>query len=84
VKVFHLGEVPYVWLLDDAASMPRALRMGECLGKLYGPLEDPPRECRRGMPSRAWLVKCVVGLLLIVLAYYFITRVVLVSVILHH
>jgi hypothetical protein len=35
-------------------------------------------------PSRAWLVKCVVGLLLIVLAYYFITRVVLVSVILHH
>jgi hypothetical protein len=36
------------------------------------------------MLSRAWLVKCVVGLLLIVLAYYFITRVVLVSVILHH
>jgi hypothetical protein len=36
------------------------------------------------MPSRAWLVKCAVGLLLIVLAYYFITRVVLVSVILHH
>ena len=36
------------------------------------------------MPTRAWLVKCVVGLLLMVLAYYFITRVVLVSVILHH
>ncbi len=36
------------------------------------------------MPSRAWLVKCVVGLLLIVPAYYFITRVVLASVILHH
>jgi len=35
-------------------------------------------------PSRAFLVKCVVGLLLIVLAYYFITRIVLVSVILHH
>ena len=29
------------------------------------------------MPSRAWLVKCVVGVLLIMLAYYFITRVVL-------
>ena len=35
-------------------------------------------------PSRAFLVKCVVSLLLIVLAYYFITRVVLVSVIPHH
>ncbi len=36
------------------------------------------------MPSRVLLVKCVVGLILIVLAYYFITRVVLVSIILHH
>ena len=36
------------------------------------------------MPSRVWLVKCVVGLLLIGLAYYFITRVEWVSVILHH
>ena len=36
------------------------------------------------MPSRALLVKVVVGLLLIALAYYFLTRVVLVSVILHH
>lgn len=36
------------------------------------------------MPSRAWLVKCVVGLLLIALIYFFVTRVVLVSVILHH
>lgn len=36
------------------------------------------------MPSRAMLVKVVVGLVLIVLAYYFITQVVLVSVILHH
>ncbi len=36
------------------------------------------------MPSRAWLVKYVVGLLLIALIYFFVTRVVLVSVILHH
>ena len=36
------------------------------------------------MPSRALLVKSVVILILSVLAYYFITRVVLVSVILHH
>jgi hypothetical protein len=36
------------------------------------------------MPSRASLVKVVMGLILIVLAYYFITRFVLVSVILHH
>jgi hypothetical protein len=32
----------------------------------------------------AWLVKCVVMLILSVLAYYLITRVVLVAVILHH
>jgi len=36
------------------------------------------------MPSRALLVKCVVILFFSVFAYYFITRVVLVSVILHH
>jgi hypothetical protein len=36
------------------------------------------------MPSRALLVKCVVILIFCVFAYYFITRVVLVSVILHH
>ena len=36
------------------------------------------------MPSRVWLVKCVVGLILIVRTYFFVTRVVLVSVILHH
>ena len=36
------------------------------------------------MPSRILLVKCVVGLILIVLTYFFVTRVVLVSVILHH
>ena len=35
------------------------------------------------MSSRVW-VKCVVGLILIVLTYFFVTRVVLVSVILHH
>ena len=36
------------------------------------------------MPSRAFIVKCVVGFLLIILAYYFVDRVLLVSVILHH
>jgi hypothetical protein len=36
------------------------------------------------MPSRALLVKCVVILIFGLFAYYFITRVVLVSVILHH
>ena len=36
------------------------------------------------MPSRGLLVKVVIGLILIVLAYYFITRFVLVSIILHH
>ena len=36
------------------------------------------------MPSRGLLVKVVMGLILIVLAYYFITRFVLVSIILHH
>ena len=36
------------------------------------------------MPSRALLVKVMVGLILLALGYYFITRVVLVSVILHH
>jgi hypothetical protein len=36
------------------------------------------------MPPRALLVKVVMGFILIVLAYYFITRFVLVSVILHH
>jgi len=36
------------------------------------------------MPSRVLLVKCGVVLILVVLAYYFVTRVVLVSVILHH
>jgi hypothetical protein len=36
------------------------------------------------MPSPTVLVKCVVILIFSVFAYYFITRVVLVSVILHH
>lgn len=36
------------------------------------------------MPSCVLLVKCVVGLILIALIYFFVTRVVLVSVILHH
>jgi hypothetical protein len=36
------------------------------------------------MPSRAFIVKFVVGFLLIILAYYFVDRVLLVSVILHH
>jgi len=36
------------------------------------------------MPSRALLVKCLVILIFGLFAYYFITRVVLVSVILHH
>ena len=36
------------------------------------------------MPPRALLVKVVLGFILIVLGYYFITRFVLVSVILHH
>ena len=36
------------------------------------------------MPSRGLLVKVVMGLILIVLAYYFITRFVLDSIILHH
>ena len=36
------------------------------------------------MPSRALIVKFVVGLLLIILACYFVDRVLLVSVILHH
>jgi hypothetical protein len=35
-------------------------------------------------PSRGWLVKCVVGLILIALIYFFVTRIVLESVILHH
>jgi hypothetical protein len=36
------------------------------------------------MPSRALLVKCMSILIFSVFVYYFITRVVLVSVILHH
>jgi len=36
------------------------------------------------MPSRALLVKCLVIVIFCLFAYYFITRVVLVSVILHH
>lgn len=36
------------------------------------------------MPYRGLLVKCVVGLILIALTYFFVTRIVLVSVILHH
>jgi hypothetical protein len=36
------------------------------------------------MPSRTLLVKCVVTLIFSVFAYYFITRLVLVSVVLHH
>jgi hypothetical protein len=36
------------------------------------------------MSSRALLVKCVIILIFSVFVYYFITRVVLVSVILHH
>jgi hypothetical protein len=36
------------------------------------------------MPSRALLVKCLAIVIFCLFAYYFITRVVLVSVILHH
>jgi len=47
MKVFHIAEVPYVWPLDDAVSMPRTLLLGECAGEWYGPMEEPPR----GLPD---------------------------------
>ena len=41
VKVFLIGNLRYVWLLDEKVSTPTAKRLEEYSGEWAGPLELP-------------------------------------------